>query len=89
MPEPQTAMPRSALPLAMRLGQRKAEIGIIDRRFVMRPQVDHIVARRAQFLDQRLFQRESGMVGSEGDSGHLAALAAEHPISRGSGRFGQ
>ena len=74
MPEPQTAMPRSASPRGDRLGELGAEIGIIDAFGAVGAEVGDLMALLAQPGGELVLQGETGMVGGEGDA-HGRVLA--------------
>ena len=68
MPEPQTAMPRSASAGGERLGELAAVIGIIDAFGAVGAEVGDLVALLAEPGGELVLEHVSGMVGGEGDA---------------------
>ena len=68
MPEPQTAIPRSAWPSASASASMRAESRIIDAFGAVGAEVDDLVALLGEPAGELVLEVVAGMVGGEGDA---------------------
>ena len=80
MPEPQTAIPRSASPAATARARRSAELRIIDAFGTIGAKVAHVMSLLAEPMGELVLQEIAGMIGGEGDA-HPGTLAC-HEAAR-------
>ena len=80
MPEPQTAIPRSARPSRAPRPSCAPNSRIIDAFGTVRAEVVHLVALLAQPVGELVLEDVSGMVGGEGDA-HVRLTRAGEPDS--------